>query len=55
MKRFIALLLTLSALLSLAACGAASTNTFALAEARYPESAPYPDETKYSGLRCLER
>lgn len=51
MKRFIALLLTLSALLSLAACGAASTNTFALAEARYPESAPYPDETKYSGAK----
>lgn len=51
MKRFIALLLTLSALLSLAACGAASTNTFALAEASYPESAPYPDETKYSGAK----
>ena len=51
MKRFIALLLTLSALLSLAACGAASTNTFALAEARYPESAPYPDETKYFGAK----
>ena len=51
MKRFIALLLTLSALLSLAACGAASTNTFALAEASYPESAPYPDETKYFGAK----
>ena len=49
MKRFIALLLTLSALLSLAACG--GTNAFALAEARYPESAPYPDETKYSGAK----
>ena len=51
MKRFIALLLTLSALLSLAACGAANTNTFALAEASYPESAPYPDETKYFGAK----
>ncbi len=49
MKRFIALLLTLSALLSLAACG--GTNAFALAEARYPESAPYPDETKYFGAK----
>ena len=49
MKRFIALLLTLSALLSLAACG--GTNAFALAQARYPESAPYPDETKYSGAK----
>lgn len=49
MKRFIALILALSALLSLAACG--GTNAFALAEARYPESAPYPDETKYSGAK----
>lgn len=49
MKRLIALLLALSALLSLAACG--GTNAFALAEARYPESAPYPDETKYSGAK----
>lgn len=50
MKRFITLLLALSALLSLAACGA-SANSFALAEASYPESAPYPDETKYSGAK----
>lgn len=49
MKRFIALILAFSALLSLAACG--GTNAFALAEARYPESAPYPDETKYSGAK----
>ena len=49
MKRFIALILALSALLSLAACG--GTDAFALAEARYPESAPYPDETKYSGAK----
>ena len=49
MKRFIALILALSALLSLAACG--GTDAFALAEARYPESAPYPDETKYSGVK----
>ena len=49
MKRFIALILALSALLSLAACGGA--NAFAIAEASYPESAPYPDETKYSGAK----
>ena len=49
MKRFIALILAFSALLSLAACG--GTNAFALAEARYPESAPYPDETKYFGAK----
>lgn len=49
MKRFIALILALSALLSLAACG--SANAFAIAEASYPESAPYPDETKYSGAK----
>ena len=49
MKRFIALILALSALLSLAACG--SANAFALAEASDPESAPYPDETKYSGAK----
>ena len=47
MKRLIALLLALSALFSLAACG--GTNAFALAEAAYPESAPYPNEAKYSG------
>lgn len=51
MKRFIALILALSALLSLAACGAGSTNAFALAEASRPESASYPDETKYSGAK----
>ena len=50
MKRFIALILALSALLSLAACGG-RTSAFALAEARYPESAPYPDESKYSGAK----
>ena len=49
MKRLIALLLALSALFSLAACG--GTNAFALAEATYPESAPYPDEAKYSGAK----
>mgnify|MGYP004498121303 FL=1 len=49
MKRFIALILALSALLSLAACGGA--NAFAITEASYPESAPYPDETKYSGAK----
>lgn len=49
MKRFIALILALSALLSLAACGGA--NAFAIAEASYPKSAPYPDETKYSGAK----
>ena len=49
MKRFIALILALSALLSLAACGGA--NAFAIAEASYPESAPYPDETKYFGAK----
>lgn len=49
MKRFIALILAFSTLLSLAACG--GTNAFALAEARYLESAPYPDETKYSGAK----
>lgn len=49
MKRFIALILALSALLSLAACG--SANAFAIAEASYPKSAPYPDETKYSGAK----
>ena len=49
MKRLIALLLALSALFSLAACG--GTNAFALAEAAYPESAPYPNEAKYSGAK----
>ena len=49
MKRLIALLLALSALFSLAACG--GTNAFALAEATYPESAPYPNEAKYSGAK----
>lgn len=49
MKRLIALLLALSALFSLAACG--DTNAFALAEATYPESAPYPNEAKYSGAK----
>ena len=49
MKRLIALLLALSALFSLAACG--GTNAFALAEATYPESAPYPSEAKYSGAK----
>ena len=49
MKRLIALLLALSALFSLAACG--GTNAFALAEATYPESAPYPYEAKYSGAK----
>ena len=49
MKRLIALLLALSALFSLAACG--GTNAFALAEATYPECAPYPNEAKYSGAK----
>ncbi len=49
MKRFIALILALCVLFSLAACG--SKTAFALAEASYPESAPYPDEAKYSGAK----
>ena len=32
-----------------AACG--GTNAFALAEATYPECAPYPNEAKYSGAK----
>ena len=47
---YTALLLALSALFSLAACGG-GTNAFALAEATYPECAPYPNEAKYSGAK----